>query len=323
MLFRIDPRGLGRHGPVPRRQAAEALRALGCRDVGGVIRLEGEAVAVELTTRLDAPACATLDPDWLDGIPASAVATMAIALDPGPEAWDRAFAVADRVEHADPARAGLAPLRTRLNLIALAAKVRPELDLWPRLRGLSLTVLADPEGEVSGAILTLHATDPLAAERLAHQVIPRLTASWVKGARPRDEADSTGSLGRVADRPLRLVRRGAAILIGWGDSALKEALDARDHPERSAGATLRTAWGSSKPPQRAGAFWPGRLRRLAPAGSPLALALQEAPPVLWSGRNEARVARDEVRWTDLRGPVRRFLERLPLDPPPHPGVLDR
>jgi hypothetical protein len=40
------------------------------------------------------------------------------------------------------------------------------------------------------------------------------------------------------------------------------------------------------------------------------------PPVLWWGRNAGRQTHDVVRWPDLRAAVRRFLDRLPLDPPP-------
>ena len=125
----------------------------------------------------------------------------------------------------------------------------------------------------------------------------------------------SGASVRVAGRPLALARRGATVLIGWGETALPACLDAWEHPERSASEVIRSGWGPI-PPQRAGAFWPGRVRGLAPAGTPVALALAETPPVLWSGRTEGAVARDIVRWDDLSGLVRRFLEHLPLDPPP-------
>ena len=137
--------------------------------------------------------------------------------------------------------------------------------------------------------------------------------------------DGVRRLGQVAGRPLTLARRGATVLIGWGESALPACLDAREHPERSASEVIRSGWGPI-PPQRAGAFWPGRVRGLAPAGTPVALALAETPPVLWSGRTEGAVARDILRWAGLSGLVRRFLEHLPLDPPPDassPAPADR
>jgi hypothetical protein len=104
-------------------------------------------------------------------------------------------------------------------------------------------------------------------------------------------------------------------VLAWGDATLPACLDAFAHPERSAGAAIRSSWGLEVP-QRAGAFWPARLRTLAPPGSPTATALAEAPPVVWSGRDDAQTARETIAWTGLRGVVHRFLERLPLDPPP-------
>jgi len=51
-------------------------------------------------------------------------------------------------------------------------------------------------------------------------------------------------------------------------------------------------------------------------GYQLQSAASLASPVIWSGRNEARGAREVVRWSGLRDLVHHFLDRLPLDPPP-------
>ena len=40
----------------------------------------------------------------------------------------------------------MAPLRSRVNLLATAAGARLEGDLWPHLRGVTIAVLADPRG---------------------------------------------------------------------------------------------------------------------------------------------------------------------------------
>ncbi len=245
-------------------------------------------------------------------MPASGtVAAGAVALDPDARAWDAVFALADRVERADPARGKVAPLRTRLNLLAAVAGVRPEADLWPQIRGLSGGILVDPSGDVTGALLALHAADPSAADRMATRVLPRLVASYLKVSKPEQPADGVQRLARLAGRPLDVARRDATVLIGWGESALAASLVAQEHPERSAAAALRASWPQTSP-QRAGAFWPGRLCTLAPPNSPLALALADAPPILWSGRNDNTSTRDTLRWTGLRGLVRRFLERVPL-----------
>lgn len=301
-LLHLDPEALGTTGPLARRRAAEALRALRCQGLDAVAGLREEMLSLVVTARLDATpgSSPTIDPRWLDWVPASeTLAAVTVAVDPKPKAWDAAFALADRVERADPARAGVAPLRTRLNLLASAAGVRPEVDLWPPLRGLTLGLTADAQGELNGGFLTLHVVDEAAAKRLASQTLPRLTASFLKATPPN------------------LARRGTTVLVGWGGSTLAACLDAQAHPERSASAAIRASW-EPTPPHRAGAFWPGRLRALAPPGSPAAAALAEAPPVVWSGRNGGTITRDSVCWTGLRGVVRRFLERLPLDPPPDP-----
>ncbi len=326
-IVRLDPAALAMSGSPTRRRAADLLRATGFKAIEGFAGLEGDAVAFVVTTRRgEGPGPApdvgpSLDPRWLDAMPVSMTAVaVALAIDPAPEAWASAFAAADRLERTDPTRAGVAPLRTRLNLLAAAAGVRPEVDLWPHLRGLSGCLLADRSGEVAGAMLALHTDDPAASLRLADAFVPRVSRFLTRERVPDEpRPDGVRHLGRVAGRPLALARRGATVLIAWGETALPACLDAWEHPERSASEVIRSGWGPT-PPQRAGAFWPGRVRGLAPAGTPGALALAEMPPVLWSGRTSGAVTRDNVRWDDLSGLVRRFLEHLPLNPPPDPST---
>ena len=313
--LRLDPQALAASGPVCRRRLVEVPRASGCQGAEAVAGLEGETLTIAISARFAAAApgaATTIDPAWLEWLPASGtVASASVALDAGARAWDAAFALADRVERADSARDRVAPLRTRLNLLATAAGVRPEVDLWPKLRGLSGSILVDPSGDVAGTLLVLHAADPPAADRIATSVLPRLVASYLKGQEPADPADGVQRLARLSGRPLEVTRREATVLIGWGESALAAGLGAKARPERSAAATLRASW-SPTPPRRAGAFWPGRLRALAPPDSPLAQALADAPPILWSGRDDVAGSHDTLSWTGLRGLVRRFLERIPL-----------
>ncbi len=131
-----------------------------------------------------------------------------------------------------------------------------------------------------------------------------------------DEAST--ALGRVSGRPLHMATRGATVLVTWGEGLLAATLAARDNPERSAGAAIRSAWPECARPQRAGACWPGRLRlsELAPGNAPLAAALNGAEPVLWWGTNTGTETLDRIRWNGLRGLVRRFLTRLPMEPRP-------
>jgi hypothetical protein len=107
------------------------------------------------------------------------------------------------------------------------------------------------------------------------------------------------------------------VRLGWGKAALEPLRTLPAHPDRSIRPVVRALapWGEH-PPQRFGAFWPGRLDLAGTLGGPLARSLAEAPPILWSGRNDAAGTSDLVSWTGLRDLVRRFLDRLPLDPPP-------
>lgn len=309
--FRLDPAALAVAGPVARRRLAEAIRGAGVQAVEGTAALEGETVRIAWTGRLEAaPGTSPIEPGWLDWIPADGtLAAVAVTLDPGPHAWDAAFAWADRVEKADPARAQVAPLRARLNVLALAARVRPEIDLWPRLRGLTAFVAVDPQGEARGAVVALHATDETSAERLAAEVLPRLAASFTPGSKRTEPAGGTevGRLALISGRPLEAARRGSTVVAGWGEGLVASSLAAHDDPAHSAsaGASIRRPW-ADRLPHRAGAFWPGRL------GNPL---LAEAPPVVWLGRNDGAATHDLVLATGLHGVVRRLLDRLPLDPP--------
>ncbi len=312
--IQLDPLGLRPLESLAARRLAEAIDAAGCREVRGRLALgDDDALTLRLTSTLEpglrGGAC--LEPDWLDLIPATeTVAAVSVAIDNEPKALDAAFAALDRVERVDPARAGVAPLRTRLNLLATVAKVRPEIDLWPCLKGVTVAVLVDENLDVAGAIIALHAVDAATAARLVDEVVPRLASAFVRGEKPEPKGDLK-PLGTVEGKPLTAVARGSIVLIGWGSGAPLTP------PERTAGAELRAGWGrTATPPQRAGGFWPGRLRQVAPRGSTLAAALAGAPPVVWEGRMEKGSAHDLVRWTGLRRAIGRGLDALPLEPPP-------
>lgn len=309
---RLDPPGLKALTTVTGRRLSAGFDAMGCREALGWASLDDETLSFEVTARLTASvkAAPSLDPSWLAAIPATGVLqAVSVALDTRPEALDAVFGVLDRIDRADPARVDLAPLRTRLNLLAVAARVRPEVDLWPDLRGVTFALLVDNAGKTDGAIIALHTNSPDSATRIAGKTFPRLASSFIQGGKV---ADSGPTLGKVANKPLSLTTRGATVIVGWGETALAAATDAWDHPGRSAGEAIRAAWGATSP-QRVGALWPGRLRSVP---RPLAQALAEAPPVVWQGRAEGENSRDIVRWSGLRGVIRRWLEALPLETPP-------
>ncbi len=240
------------------------------------------------------PAAATVEPGWLDLVPADrAMAAFALAIDPRAAAWDDAFALADRVERVDPARDALAPLRLRLELVARAVGVRTERDVLPHLKGVS--GWAGSVGKrVDSALVAVHLDDEAAAARLASGIKPPT----------------------VAGRPVRVVREGSSVWLAWGDRVFEASRDARARPGGSAGPTLREGW-DRPAPSFSGGVWPGRVPGLAPSGSPLAEALDHADPLIVQGSiDPGGLVRASASWRGLRRAVSRFLDLIPLDPPP-------
>ncbi len=308
-LVHLDPKRLASgDGPLTARRVGVGLTKMGSEGVDASIRLDGDALLAELVGRYSATppvGRATIPPSWLDAVPAGdALAVFAVALDPSPEAWVATFDLLDAVDRADPARANLAPLRLRLNLLAGLANVKPEADLWPLLAGVSAIVTADPSGRVDGALVRLHAKDEAAAERLRTHTIPRIVRS-LGGFEAMAPALPPV---KINDRPVEFERRGTDVAITWG-----RPIPAR--PAEVAGASpLRDALGAKA--QRFAAFWPGRLP---------ALGLRDAPPAVWVGTFEGLNSVDTIRWPGLKAVVRRALDRMPFDPPPDAATspLDR
>ena len=325
------------------RRMIELVHALGCRAIDGRFGLIEDRLELVGTSRLD-PAhpltqaaigdCA-IDPRWLRYIAAEeALAVVSIASGRGPAYWEGVFTLADRVDRADPARANLAPLRSRVNLLATAAGASLEGDLWPHLKGVTASVLATPgnPGRPGRCVAILHMDTEAAARQLFLQTLPHLARISTRfraderpkhpqGDAPPAGLDSAGSvaLGRPGGRPLEIALVGQDVLIGWGDQALAAALRSAQRPERSVLPVLTEGWAGpqGKTPARLGAFWPGRVR-LPLEGldgpTPLAQSLAEGPPLVWTGWNLGTRALDRVYWQGLSGLVHRFLARIPLDP---------
>src|SRR4029077_8021505 len=112
---------------------------------------------------------ARIYPEWLGWVPLrDAVAFVSIATGHGNAYWDGIFALADRVDRAAPARANLAPLRTRLNLLATASGTRLEVALWPHLGGITLCLLADANepARLRRALVALHVDEDATARNI-------------------------------------------------------------------------------------------------------------------------------------------------------------
>ena len=316
LLIRMDPERLGRSQSVPARQAAQMLLGMGVRASQGYLVLQDDEVFPSrldliVLSKIEGPSFpAYIDPKWLEEIPGSASAVFMIAFDPRPEMWDATFAMLDRVQKADPSQAKTAPIRTRLNLLAAAAGVRPEVDLWPKLRGISGHVFVDPRAptRVESATATLHLSDESAAKKIAEEFAPKVAKflRLVPG-----EGGEIRTLGRVSGRPLFLSRRGAAVWIGWGEKSLGKV----GRREDSAHFLLDVRIPGHEDPRvsRLVAVWPGRAA-IAPAGSPLAAGLEGSPPVVWKGWTGPDRSYDRISSPDLKPALQRFLERLPMKP---------
>lgn len=324
--FRIEPERINGlpQGDNLTRRAIELARGLDCRSIEGTLGLHDGRLALEVTSLIKevnpvGPAAAQprrIDPGWLSWMPAQgAAAVICIATGARATYWDKVFAVADRVDRADPERANLAPLRTRLNLLATAAGARLELDLWPHLRGLTLGLLAKPNSSagLQGAFLALQLDQEGAARKLFDDTIPRL-ATLGRGMKPAANSTETRSLGKVSGRPLVVSVRGRTVLVAWSEGTLATILQVHEQPEQSVQALFASHL--EKCPDRLGAFWPGRIClpiKGLDGSTPLTQALAEGVPIVWTGWNEGELARDRVSWSELRSLVRRFLSRIPLD----------
>jgi len=315
--FRIDPSGLRNLKTLNGRRLNEALIALKCEKARGEFGLVNESLDLRLTTTLNAPVSdsPSIDPDWLAVIPKKRlIAVAAIALDHRASALESTFALLDRVEKADPARAAVAPIRTRLNLLAAGVKVFPDQDLWPNLKGLTVVVLSDGRGDISGGLVVLHAKDVASAKMLLDRVLPRLAGAFVKANDLEPVIDGVRPLGQINDRPLRAKLTGKSVVVGWGD-AFEAGMEVLKNPENSAAELLRGSMGSS-PLQRFGAFWPGRWREVVDIDSALGKSMADAPPMIWTGRRDGNTLHDQVRWDKLSGVIKRWLDALPLETPP-------
>jgi len=307
-MVEVDPSASDTWTSLAGRRWAEAARVTRCLAISGQARIEGGTLGAGLVGRFGSipPALPAIDPGWLDAIPARGpFAAFGFRVDPRPESWDAVFDLIDRVERVEPERANVASTRIRAALAARAAGVRLEADVWPHLQGVSGWV-GVAEGAPDRALVAIHLDDPAAAGRIL---------GGIKGRRAEADHgfDEAVDVGPVGGRPLRVIRRAASLFVAWGNRAWPESLDAINHPERSA----RPWLGSSRtgpPPSRVGAFWVDQIPRVPP-NTPLASSLAEGPPIRWAGWNEADRTRDEV-WVDgLGATVRRFLDRIPLDPP--------
>ncbi len=213
LVFRIEPGRLTlpSAGSLATRCAIELCGGLGCRTVLGSVGVFEDRVELEMASELESalppsPGAGnvTIDQEWLKWIPAGeAVAVASLAVGRGEGYWDAVFALADRIDRADPARAKLVPLRTRINLLASAVGARLEADLWPHLRGVTFGWLAnlDQPDHLGRALLVLQMDEERAARQLAEDVLPRLVTLWGKSKVATGPGQPPGDAARRLAEP--------------------------------------------------------------------------------------------------------------------------
>ena len=334
-------------GTTTNRRAAAFLQGLGCRRMSGNLALKDDRLALEVTTflgqtepsrSLPAAKPVAVDPSWLTWIPARDVmAVVSLAFEPGAAFWNSAFALADRVDRADPSRAQVAALRTRINLLTTAAGARPEVDLWPHLRGVTASLMGDPNqpGRPAGGLVVLHTDGAAGAKRIAIDVIPRLSALWT-GKKPDGEPirqlppgpngrRSTGGRRAPAGVSWRSFASGFLARPRCGDRVERRRLERVE----GGGGTARSVGRRSlyRLDERRKYGPPNVWARLAgrAAGLPIRgldttslawKALAQDPPAVWWGWTGSGEARDLVQYSGLRNRVRQFLDQIPLDRSP-------
>ena len=305
--FALDPRALDGSKSINARRWQMILGGL-----RGSIGLDRSTLAAQILLRGATPTrLAPINPDWLDWLPVDrASAAFAIAIDPAPSTWEAAFDLADRVEKADPARQGVAPSRLRLDLIGRTLGLRVE-ELLPHLEGVAGWVGADSRS-IDRAMLMLHLDDEDVASRVFDRLKPPPGSTP-----PLGPVEMPGRwLGQIDGRAVRVYRIGPALVATWGEGVIEASVDSKARPERSARSIFGDR-GIEPRPSALGVAWPARIPGLLPRETPLATALVEASPILWIGARKGPDAYQlEASWKGLDRAVRRFLELIPLDPPP-------
>jgi hypothetical protein len=297
VIVHASPQNLLAKGvPLNTRRIGEAFAGAGINDVSATVALGGETLVASIVSRTTSPPrrqLPAIDPKWFATAPTErTLLAFALAIDPDPSAWDSAFAIADRVEKADPTRAGVAPLRLRLSLIAGAAGLRPDVDLLPILTGISGAVTVDAAGRPDGALVALHVKSAADAARLRDEVAPRV----VRAMKGKATVADGRLLVEIGGQSLAIAARGDTLRLSWGPHA-PAVVPKVGTIEIGEGMTV----------SRYVALWPGRLAQVG---------LPEAAPIVWVGGRGAAEYRDKITWSGLRATIAAILDRLPSDPPP-------
>ena len=293
IVFAIDADALIRAQSVSWKRAGEAMKGLNLPKIDGRLKVDADRLFLAIETPAAEPgAIQSRDRAWDRELSNRASIVFSTSLDTSPKNLDQWFAMADRVEKADPAKSKLNPLRARVNILATASRINLERDLWPHLRGVSGFLLGDSR-RLSGIGIALHMRDKDSAMKIRRDVLPSL----MKALR----LDQNLAVSVIESE-------GATAWIVWGEKAREELAIVRSDPRLSI-----TAAAEAKPPEnenRMIVIHPGRLG-LATEGSPLDRAVAEAPPIIWRGSCRDGKQTDRVTIAHFRPMIKRFLDEIP------------
>ncbi len=289
---RIDFPTLSAGSSLIARRWGDTAQALGLRNLNLQVGLQNDSLLLEsrgLLTDPDPAAPGRVEPAWVDDLPPDASAAVFFALSASGATVDRLFSALDQAVLPEEGEPRPAPARVRLNLLANLAGVRPEVDLWPHLRGLSAFVRMGEDGRPDRSVLVLHTNSEDSARTLADRVVPRLLKSSGQSA--------------------NVQRDGLSVLIASDHDSVAWVVEARHLAEHPAADLLRPAW-ADRPVSRCGALWPGRWPGWIDEPT-IASALHSAPPIVWWGRREGSQEVDRLRWPDLKPTVARWVSAVP------------
>lgn len=289
---RIDLERWVTSSSITERRVLAGLLGFGIPRTDIHIGLEGDALRAEFRTPVRE--AALVDRRWLDAVPEGSHVVASLGLAPDPGAWGRRFLAADRVEKADPAAAGLAPLRVRLAFLARAAGVRLDRDVLPHIRGITLALDLGVAGRVERLRIVLHAPD----DRIAVEL------SALAGALLADRVRLPDLAGPAVSA------RGPDVRIDWGDFS--------DRPAPSGASAFRrrldAAW-PIDPPSRLGWMRPEALARFA-AWDRLDDLIAASEPILWRGSSGVEGSVDRIEWAGLDRLARAIAARAGPPAPP-------
>lgn len=295
---------------------AAILKAFGVSSADARMTFDGGALVGNSTAHIEgegAGLAGQIDPGWLEYVPDGAAASLTVALDRKGRSLATIMRAIDAIAPtSDDARQGVG-WRARINVLAAARGVFPEVELWPVLRGATVAVRFDQSGSLDGAVVALHARDAQRVSKLMTRVLPRLAAGFGARLEAAELAEAaTGAravtLTEIGGRDATMTRKDDTVLIVWNEPAFAGM---RVPDGDSDGTDLRERIGEVAP-NHVLAVWPGRVPlNISAEYAVFARALRGAQPLVVVGRRVGKTLFEHANWEGARGVVARLISLTP------------